>query len=225
MLQYFTYGACARASKMGLAAVWLFGSSVTAEPVEILALGDSLTAGYGLPEPEGFVQQMQTWLTQRGHEVTLVNAGVSGDTTAGGLSRVEWSLTPHTDALLVALGGNDLLRGLPPEVVRTNINAILEIADQSNLQIMIVGMTAPGNYGADYKRDFDSIYPQAAQAYDAIYHESFFQGLLGDSTDPASIREYLQPDGIHPNAEGVTKIVDEMGPSIEKLILKIQGGR
>jgi acyl-CoA thioesterase-1 len=222
MLQCLTYGACARASKMGLVAALLLGSPVTAEPVEILALGDSLTAGYGLPEPAGFVPQMQKWLTQRGHDVKLINAGVSGDTTAGGLSRVAWSLTPQTDAIVVALGGNDMLRGLPPEVVRTNINGILEIADQSDLQIMIVGMMAPGNYGLDYKMEFDSIYPDAAKAYDAVYQASFFEGLLGNSEDPASIRDYLQPDGIHPNAEGVAKIVDGMGPRIEQLILRTQ---
>lgn len=189
-----------------------------AEPVTIVALGDSLTAGYGLPPEQGLVPQLQGWLTAAGAEVTVVNAGVSGDTTAGGLSRLDWSLTPETDALMVTLGGNDMLRGLPPEEARANISAILAGAKAKGLPVLLVGMQAPGNYGAEYKAAFDAIYPELAAEFDATLYPFFFQGMTEGDFDPALLRPFMQEDGIHPNAEGVARIVADLGPAVQAFV-------
>lgn len=186
-----------------------------AEPLTLVALGDSLTAGYGLPPDQGLVPQLEVWLKAAGEEVAVVNAGVSGDTTAGGLTRLDWSLTPETDALMVALGGNDLLRGLPPEEARANLRAILEAARTRGLPVLLVGMQAPGNYGADYKAAFDAIYPELAAEYGATLYPFLFQGLAGGSNDPAALRGFMQDDGIHPSAEGVARIVADLGPAVQ----------
>jgi acyl-CoA thioesterase-1 len=191
---------------------------VQAEPVEVLALGDSLTAGYGLIDQNGFVPKMRVWLEEQGLEVRLVNAGVSGDTTAGGLSRVEWSLTPATEALIVALGGNDLLRGLDPAVSRANLEGILRVAQDQGLDVLVVGMEAPGNYGPEYKAEFDAMYPELAKSYGALYFPRFFEGLYSVGSTPAELRSVMQMDGIHPNAEGVDLIVDAMGPAVAELV-------
>jgi acyl-CoA thioesterase-1 len=206
-------------SKVRVAAVCLCTvTSAQADPVEILALGDSLTAGYGLIDQEGFVPQMREWLEEQGLDVRLVNAGVSGDTTAGGLSRVEWSLTPSTDALIVALGGNDLLRGLDPAMSRGNLEGILQIAQENDLEVLVVGMEAPGNYGPEYKAEFDAMYPELAEDYEALYFPRFFEGLYTVGETPAEIRDYMQMDGIHPNADGVELIVEAMGPAVAELV-------
>lgn len=201
-------------------ALVLMGSPLWAEPVTIAALGDSLTQGFGLPEDQGFVPQLQRWLAAQGADVTLINAGVSGDTTQGGLSRVAWTLSPDVDAMIVALGGNDLLRGIQPEVSRANIDGILKAAQAADVDVLLVGMQAPGNYGPDYKSAFDGLYPDLAATYDTVYLDSFFAGL--PSQDPAELRPYLQPDGVHPNAEGVSKIVEGFGPSVLSLIARAQ---
>jgi acyl-CoA thioesterase-1 len=193
-------------------------TAVQAEPVEILALGDSLTAGYGLLDENGFVPKMRVWLEEQGLDVRLVNAGVSGDTTAGGLSRVEWSLTPATEALIVALGGNDLLRGLDPAVSRANLEGILKVAQDKGLDVLVVGMEAPGNYGPEYKAEFDAMYPELAEAYGALYFPRFFEGLYTVGSTPAELRDVMQMDGIHPNAEGVDLIVEAMGPAVAELV-------
>ena len=187
MLRWVKYGASACANKAA-AAVFLLGSTVfaQAEPVDILALGDSLTAGYGLTDTEGFVPRMQAWLDDQGVEARLVNAGVSGDTTAGGLSRVAWSLTPEIDAIIVALGGNDLLRGLDPSVSRANLDGILKVAQENNLDVLVIGMEAPGNYGPEYKAEFDAMYPELADAYGALYFSRFFEGLYTVGSTPAA---------------------------------------
>lgn len=189
-----------------------------AEPVTVVALGDSLTAGYGLPPEQGLVPQLQGWLTAAGAEVTVVNAGVSGDTTAGGLSRLDWSLTPETDALMVTLGGNDMLRGLPPEEARANISAILAGAKAKGLPVLLVGMQAPGNYGAEYKAAFDAIYPELAAEFGATLYPFFFQGMTEGDADPALLRPFMQEDGIHPNAEGVARIVADLGPALQAFV-------
>jgi acyl-CoA thioesterase-1 len=186
-----------------------------AEPVTLVALGDSLTAGYGLPPDQGLVPQLQSWLAAQGAEVTVVNAGVSGDTTAGGLSRLDWSLTPETDALMVTLGGNDMLRGLPPEEARANLSAILEDAKSKGLPVFLVGMEAPGNYGAEYKAAFDAIYADLAAEFGATLYPFFFQGMTEGDPDPAAMRPFMLEDGIHPNAEGVAKIVADLGPALQ----------
>lgn len=189
------------------------GCAAMAEPIVIAALGDSLTQGYGLPEQDGFVPQLQRWLQDQGADVRLINAGVSGDTTAGGAARVDWTLTPEVDGMIVALGGNDLLRGIDPDVSRANLTAILNTAGASGVEVLVIGMQAPGNYGADYKQRFDAMYPELAQQFDALYAESFFAGLTA-AGDPAAARQYMQPDGIHPNAKGVSLIVEALGPEV-----------
>lgn len=189
-----------------------------AEPVTLVALGDSLTAGYGLPPDQGLVPQLQSWLTAQGAEVTVVNAGVSGDTTAGGLSRLDWSLTPETDALMVTLGGNDMLRGLPPEEARANLSAILEGAKAKGLPMFLVGMEAPGNYGAEYKAAFDAIYADLAAEFGATLYPFFFQGMTEGNSDPAAMQPFMLEDGIHPNAEGVAKIVADLGPALQAFL-------
>ena len=189
-----------------------------AEPVTLVALGDSLTAGYGLPPDQGLVPQLQSWLAAQGAEVTVLNAGVSGDTTAGGLSRLDWSLTPETDALMVTLGGNDMLRGLPPEEARANLSAILEGAKSKGLPVFLVGMEAPGNYGAEYKAAFDAIYADLAAEFGATLYPFFFQGMTEGDPDPAAMRPFMLEDGIHPNAEGVAKIVADLGPALQAFL-------
>lgn len=192
---------------------------VLADEITIAALGDSLTQGFGLVPEQGFVPQLEQWLRARGAEVRLVNAGVSGDTTAGGLSRIAWTLTPEVDAVIVALGGNDLLRGIAPEVSRANLEGILQVTRDADLPVLLVGLPAPGNYGPEYQRDFNAIYPDLAQAYDAVYAENFLGGL-GEAT-PQNLRAFMQADGIHPNAEGVARIVEALGPQVEALIARV----
>jgi acyl-CoA thioesterase-1 len=192
-----------------------------AEPVTVVALGDSLTAGYGLPQEEGFVPQLQAWLTAQGQDVVVVNAGVSGDTTAGGLARLDWSLTPQVDAMIVTLGGNDLLRGIDPAASRANLDAILKGAQTRQLPVLLVAMSAPGNYGPEYKRDFDAIYPELAAQYGALLAPGFFAPLLQEGADPAGLAQYLQPDGLHPNKDGVAKIVAGLGPQVLELLAKV----
>ncbi|SEO82305.1 acyl-CoA thioesterase-1 [Salinihabitans flavidus] len=216
MIGYKPYGALGWLSKVLALLALLVSGPLRAEEVKIVALGDSLTQGYGLIEQEGFVAQLQAWLDARDAEATVVNAGVSGDTTAGGLSRVEWALGAGTDAMIVALGGNDMLRGIDPASVRDNLAGILEVAARAEVEVLLVGMRAPGNYGAEYKSDFDAIYPELAETHDTLYVESFFIGV--DESDPAARRDLLQPDGIHPNAEGVTQIVEGLGPHVLRLI-------
>ncbi|WP_375687355.1 arylesterase [Pseudooceanicola sp. LIPI14-2-Ac024] len=192
-----------------------------AEEMQILALGDSLTAGYGLPAEDGFVPQLQAWLEERGVEVTIQNGGVSGDTTAGGRARIEWSLAPEVDAMIVTLGGNDILRGIDPLVARDNLDAILDIADQRGLPVLLVGLYASQNFGADYKAMFDAIYPKLAEEHGTLLEPNFFQGL-GDGVDPAAYRRFMQADGIHPNAEGVQRIVARIGPRVEELMQQVE---
>lgn len=198
-----------------------WGAAATAEPVVIAALGDSLTQGYGLMQEEGFVPQMQRWLTAQGAEVTLINAGVSGDTTAGGAARVAWTLTPDVDAMIVALGGNDLLRGIAPEVARGNLATILTEAQQAGVEVLLIGMQAPGNYGAEYKVAFDAIYPDLAAEYGALFAPSFFAGLAAEG-DPSAVSGLMQGDGIHPNADGVARIVAALGPFVLDLMQAVE---
>lgn len=206
----------------GAIVVTLWAGLASAETVTIAALGDSLTQGYGLPIEQGFVPQLEAWLEGKGHDVDLINAGVSGDTTQGGLSRVAWTLTPEVDALIVTLGGNDLLRGIGPEVSRTNLEGIVRAATDAGVEVLVVGMQAPGNYGPAYKATFDAMYPEIAEAFGTLYLDSFFAGLGEAGTDLAEVRAFMQADGIHPNAEGVTKIVEGIGPSVQALIDRVK---
>lgn len=198
--------------------VWLSSTASLAEPVTVAALGDSLTQGYGLPQEDGFVPQLAAWLAAQGEDVAMINAGVSGDTTAGGLSRVDWTLTPEVDALIVALGGNDLLRGIDPAVSRANLDGILQRAAARELPVLLIGLEAPGNYGPDYKAAFDAIYPELAAQYGALHVASFLGALTAEEDQATALRTYMQSDGIHPNAAGVAKIVEALGPSVQVLV-------
>ncbi len=208
--------------KVLICCAFILGSAAQAEEVVIAALGDSLTQGYGLPAEEGFVPQLQAWLDAEGVEAKIVNAGVSGDTTAGGRARVDWTLTPEVDAMIVTLGGNDMLRGLDPAQARGNIDDILAAAKRAEGEVLLVGMSAPGNYGAGYKADFEALYPDLAEAHGTQFYPDFFTGLLAEEKGAASarsetIQRYFQGDGIHPNAEGVALIVEDIGPAVAKL--------
>ncbi len=212
------YGAITTLRKALMAGLFTWcGFAATAEQVVIAALGDSLTQGYGLVEESGFVPQLERWLQTQGADVRVINAGVSGDTTAGGAARVDWTLTPDVDGMIVALGGNDLLRGIDPAVSKANLRRILDVARGTNVPVLLIGMQAPGNYGADYKQAFDGMYPDLANEFDVLFAASFFEGLAAEG-DPGAVSQFMQPDGIHPNADGVAKIVESLGPSVLKLV-------
>ena len=190
--------------------------AAAAEPVRIVALGDSLVHGYGLPPADGFVPQLERWLEAEGAAAEVINAGVSGDTTAGGLARFDWSVggaPGGADALIVVLGGNDLLRGIDPAATRENLDALLGKAGAARLPVLLSGMEAPGNYGGDYKAAFDAIYPELAAEHGALL-DPFF--LAGVTEDPA----YWQEDGLHPNAAGVARIVERIGPRVLELVAR-----
>ncbi len=220
------YGGGARIHKFLMALILaggFAGSPGAAEPVNLLALGDSLTQGYGLVESDGFVPQLRNWLEERGHDVRIVNGGVSGDTSAGGLSRADWSLTPDIDGMILTLGGNDLLRGIDPSVTKENLGGILSVAEQKDVEVLLVGLEAPGNYGPQYKASFDAIYPALAEDHDALLFPNFFAGLLPEGGTPGDAKIWMQPDGVHPNAEGVRRIVAAIGPAVETLIARSAG--
>lgn len=195
---------------------------VLAEPVTVVALGDSLTQGYGLPEDQGFVPQLQGWLDAQGADAVVLNAGVSGDTTAGGLARLDWALTPETDALIVNLGGNDMLRGIDPATSRANLEAILQKAQARGLPVLLVGLRAPGNYGPEFKEAFDAMYPDLAAQYGAALELNFFIPLI-DQTTRLLNPDDMQSDGIHPSASGVAKVVEALGPKVLDLLAKVPG--
>lgn len=208
-----------------MAAVALFaaGFSLPAwAEVKILALGDSLTAGYGLAENEGLVPQLNAWLKTQGSDVTVINGGVSGDTSAGGLSRLAWALEPGADALIVTLGGNDLLRALPPAETRKNITAILTQAQSRGLPVLLIGMKAPSNLGPAYQHDFDALYPELAAQFGTLFIDSYFGLIDPTATDPGAIRSYFQADGLHPNAQGVAKVVQNLGPKVQELAAQVK---
>ena len=207
-----------------IAGIVTINAAVADEPV-IVALGDSLTQGYGLEVKDGFTVQLEAWLRANGHPAVVQNAGVSGDTTAGGLARVGWSLGPDADAVIVTLGGNDMLRGIDPATSRANLDAILQEVATRKLPVLVVGMQAPGNFGGDYKAAFDAMYPDLATTYGAVLADSFFAGLTdagADPSDPASMAAFMQGDGIHPNPEGVRLIVARLGPKVVELLGRVQ---
>jgi len=205
---------------LALAAALALGPFAARAEQILVALGDSLTQGYGLPQEEGFVPQLETWLRARGADVRVVNAGVSGDTTAGGLSRLDWTLSEGADAMIVALGGNDLLRGIDPDVSRANLDAILARATEKGVAILLVPMEAPGNYGPDYQTRFDAIFPDLSARHGAALGPSFLAPIVKDIEDPAAVRALMQSDGLHPSAEGVARIVEALGPHVLDLLAR-----
>ncbi|MBY6057620.1 arylesterase [Leisingera daeponensis] len=195
-----------------------------AEPLRITALGDSLVHGYGLPQGQGLVPQLERWLNENGAEVVLQNAGVSGDTTAGGAERAEWTLSDNPDGLIVLLGGNDMLRGLGPQEARANLTRILQTAQAKGIDVLLIGMKAPRNYGPEYKQAFDAIYPELAVEYGTVLHPDAFAGIAAEAgNDPAAAQAFMQDDGIHPNARGVALNVAAIGPAALQLVAAIDG--
>jgi acyl-CoA thioesterase I len=217
------YGVARQIRNLTIAWIVTINAAVADEPV-IVALGDSLTQGYGLDVKDGFTVQLEAWLRANGHPAVVQNAGVSGDTTAGGLARVDWALGPETDALIVTLGGNDMLRGIDPASSRANLDGILHEAQARKLPVLLIGMPAPGNFGAAYKTEFDAMYPELAATYGTLLADSFFAGLMdagADPSDPVTMAAFLQADGIHPNPEGVKLIVGHLGPQVVALMDRV----
>ncbi|WP_374652576.1 arylesterase [Dongia sp.] len=202
VLAIFTLAATLFAANCGMA---------VAAPVRILAFGDSLTAGYGLPEGDGFVPQLQQALQKMGREVTVINGGVSGDTTAGGLSRLDWMLADKPDVVILELGANDMLRGLAPEEARANLDKTIARIKESGAKLLLVGMLAARNMGEDYRQAFDTIYPDLARQYDVPLYPFFLEGV-------AARPELNQQDGLHPTKEGVGVIVGNILPYVTRLL-------
>ena len=178
---------------------------------EVVVLGDSLTAGLGLPPGKAFPERLQAALRAKGWDVEVLNAGVSGDTTGDGLARYDWSVPTDADALIVELGANDMLRGLAPEATKKALSAILDKARAARLPTLIAGMRAAPNLGAEYGREFSAIYPALAQAHNVALYPFFLDGVAGDA-------KLNQADGMHPTAEGVEAIVNRIAPSVEELL-------
>jgi acyl-CoA thioesterase I len=187
------------------------GERALARTLSLVVLGDSLTAGYGLPPGKAFPDQLQAALSARGWDVKVVNAGVSGDTAGDGLARYDWAVPADADALIVELGANDMLRGLPPERTKSALAAILDKAKAARLPTLIAGMRAAPNLGPEYVNAFDAIYPALAGATGAMLYPFFLDGVAGD---PA----LNQPDGLHPTAPGAAAIVNRILPSVEDLL-------
>ena len=179
--------------------------------IRILAFGDSLTAGYGLNEKESFPAKLQTALRGKGFTVDVLNGGVSGDTTTSGRARLEWALIDKPHLVIVELGANDGLRGVDPDVTRANLAAILNTLSTRGISVLLAGMYAPPNLGADYADRFDAIFPELAQAYSVDLYPFFLEGV---ATDP----DLNLDDGIHPNGAGVSVIVNNILPSVTALI-------
>lgn len=211
------YGVLARSLK-GLFVTVFLTSAAQAETTKILALGDSLTAGYGLPQGEGFVPQLEAALTQQGLDVHVVNAGVSGDTSAGGAARLGWILTDDIDVAMVALGGNDMLRGISPDETQRNLAAILTELQDKGIPTLLIGVLASSNFGEGYRADFEKVFPDLAQEFSVDLFPNFLEGIATAGSFADARRLYLQADGLHPNPQGVALIVDKIVPSVVSLM-------
>jgi acyl-CoA thioesterase-1 len=192
-------------------------SSARAEPFKIVGFGDSLMAGYGLGPGEGFTDKLQAALRAKGHDVAVANAGVSGDTTSGGLARLDWSVPDGTQLVILELGANDMLRGVLPDIPRKNLDEMLAKLKQRKIAVLLAGMRAAPNLGADYQSAFDAIYPKLAAKYDVPLYPFFLDGVAGQ---PGLRLE----DGLHPNPKGVDAMVERILPTLEKAIAAVEGG-
>ncbi len=185
-------------------------------PIRLVAFGDSLTAGYQLPDADGFAPKLQKALRAQGYDVTVVNGGVSGDTTTGGLARLDWTLGQGTDAVILELGANDMLRGIDPAVPEKNLAAMIDALKARHIRLLLAGMRATPSLGPDYAKRFDAIYPALAKSRDVALYPFFLQGIIGDAG------QHL-PDGLHPNAKGVDTIVANILPSVDALLKGLDG--
>ena len=183
----------------------------------VLDFGDSLTAGYGLPESEAFPARLEAWLRAKGVTARVANAGVSGDTTADGLARVDWALADKPDLVILALGANDALRGLDPTMVRGNLDKMIDKVEARGAKVLLLGMLAPPNWGVEYGRAFDRIFPDLARTHHVPLYPFFLEGV-------AMNPELNQADGLHPNKKGVAVLVERIGPVVEGLLARSNGG-
>lgn len=184
------------------------------EPIAVVAFGDSLSAGYGLGPGESFPEQLQTALLSAGYAVAVANAGVSGDTTTGGLSRLDWSVPESADLVIVELGANDALRGVSPQIAEDNLDRMLETLTGRDQDVILAGMLAPPNMGSDYGAEFAAIYPRLAEKYDVPLYPFFLDGVAGD-------RLLNLDDAMHPNREGIAVIVERILPIVTESLDRI----
>jgi acyl-CoA thioesterase-1 len=182
-----------------------------ADTRRLMVFGDSLVAGYGLAIEQGFTSQLQNQLDKAGFDITVLNAGVSGDTSAGGAARLNWALSEQPDYVMIVLGGNDMLRGLNPDQTKENLDKILADLASKNIKVLLCGMLAPANLGAEYSASFNALYPELAQKYQTAFYPFFLE-------DVALIPAFNQTDGLHPNAAGVAKIIEKMMPVLDRFL-------
>jgi acyl-CoA thioesterase I len=187
-------------------------------PVRIVALGDSLTAGFGLPADAAFPVRLAKALTAKGLAVEIGNAGVSGDTTSGGLARLDWSVPEGTEAVILELGANDMLRGIDPQVTRRALQEIVRRLDERHIAVLLCGMLAAPNLGTDYAQAFNAIFPELAASRHLLLYPFFLEGILED-------RQRVQRDGLHPTAAGVDAIVAAILPEVEELVAQVRSRR
>jgi acyl-CoA thioesterase I len=193
-------------------------AAAEAKPIKLVVLGDSLSAGYGLPAAAAFPARLQKALKTNGVDVDMINAGVSGDTSSGGRDRLDWSVPAGTQAVIVELGANDALRGTDPAVTRAALTDIVTRLKARGIAVLLCGMVAPPNYGADYSAHFNTIYPEIAKSFGVPLYPFFLTGVASDT-------KLNQADGIHPTAEGVDVIVKNMLPTVEAFLGTISGQR
>ena len=194
------------------------GGQAADGPVKIVVLGDSLSAGFGLPVETAFTAKLAAALKAKGVDVSIVNAGVSGDTASGGLGRLDWSVPEGTEAVILELGANDALRGVDPDVTRTALETALNKFKDRHIAVLLAGMRAPRNMGPDFVRSFDAIYPALASTHGVVFYPFFLEGVAADP-------KLNQGDGLHPNAAGVDVIVARILPKVEELIAKARAAR
>jgi acyl-CoA thioesterase I len=195
-----------------------FAADARSKPIKIVAFGDSLTAGFLLTSSQAFPAQLQKAITDKGHLVEIINAGVSGDTTSGGLERLDWSIPDGTDAVILELGANDALRGIAPEVARKNLDAMLAKLKARNIDVLLAGMAAPENWGKDYSDDFNKIYRDLSAQYGCLFYPFFLDGV-------ALKPELNLSDGLHPTGKGIAVIVERMMPMVEQLLERVRTRR
>lgn len=190
-------------------------ASAAERSIKIVALGDSLTAGYQLPASAAFPAQLEQALKNKGIAVEIANAGVSGDTSSGGLARLDWSVPEGTDAVILALGANDMLRGIEPKVTRAALDEIIGRLKARGIEVLLSGMLAPPNLGPDFARGFNAIYPELAAKHGLVFYPFLLNGVAANAA-------LNQRDGIHPTAAGVAAMIASILPKVEELIARVR---
>jgi acyl-CoA thioesterase I len=199
----------------GLLGGFLASAGAADRPIKVVALGDSLTAGFNLPASAAFPVRLERALREKGHAVEIANAGVSGDTASGGLARLDWSVAPGTEAVIVELGANDMLRGLDPKVTQRALEEIVRRLTERRIAVLLAGMRAMPNLGIEYAHGFEVIYPELAAKYDALLYPFFLDGVAGEA-------RLNQRDGLHPTAAGIDVIVSRILPKAEELLARVR---